>query len=340
MARSGEDARGAAPTDRGGLLTEQPNPASDRLDCMGFREILELMHREDRRAVEAVGAVLDQVERAARAVAEKLGTGGRLIYVGAGTSGRLGVLDAAECPPTFSTPPGMVRGIIAGGTDALMASREGAEDSPSAGEAAIREADVKSRDIVVGIAAGGTTPFVAGALAGARAAGASTVLITCVPDAPLSSTADITVAILVGPEIITGSTRLKAGTATKLVLNMLTTSAMIRLGKVYGNLMVDLQVTAVKLEDRGRRILRDLLGIGYEEAGQLLRESGGSVKTALVMGRRGVDRATATRMLQAHAGFVRPVLDAEESGGVTASDRPEGWSGKGREARVTGDARH
>ena len=299
----------SAPVERGHLLTEKPHPLSGGLDRMSLREILQLMHAEDQRAVEAVGAALDDVERAAAVVLDRLRSGGRLIYVGAGTSGRLGVLDAAECPPTFSAPPEMVQGIIAGGPEALSRSREGAEDSVSAGGEAVREAGVGARDVVVGIAAGGTTPFVAGALAEASAAGAGTVLITCVTEAPLAREANLTIRLLVGPEIITGSTRLKAGTATKLVLNMLTTTAMIGLGKVYGNLMVDLQVTASKLEDRARRILRDLLGVGYEEAGELLRQSGGNVKTALVMGRRGVNRETAGRLLAERGGFVRELID-------------------------------
>jgi N-acetylmuramic acid 6-phosphate etherase len=298
-----------AGTDRGHLLTEQCNPASAWLDRMTPGEILQLMHAEDRKAVEAVGEALPEVERAASLVLESLRAGGRLIYVGAGTSGRLGVLDAAELPPTFSAPPELVQGIIAGGPEALLRSHEGAEDDPATGALALRAAGAGPRDVVVGIAAGGTTPFVAGALAEARRAAGRTVLITCVPDSPLADQVDIAVAVLVGPEIITGSTRLKAGTATKLVLNMLTTTAMIGLGKVYGNLMVDLQVTASKLEDRGRRILRDVLGIGYEQAGELLLGSGGSVKAALVMARRGVDREAALELLAERGGFVRDLLD-------------------------------
>jgi N-acetylmuramic acid 6-phosphate etherase len=276
---------------------------------MSPRQILELMHAEDRAAVDAVGAALDAVERAAALVLGRLRAGGRLLYVGAGTSGRLGVLDAAECPPTFSTPAELVVGILAGGPEALVRAGEGAEDDAGGGAAAIREAACGPLDAVVGIAAGGTTPFVAGALAQARSAGAATALVTCVPDPPLAPLADVTVAVPVGPEILTGSTRLKAGTATKLVLNMLTTTAMIGLGKVYGNLMVDLQVTAEKLEDRGRRILRDLLGVGYDEAGELLRRAGGSVKAALVMGRRGVGREEALALIAGRGGFVRELLE-------------------------------
>ena len=294
--------------DRGHLLTEQRNPASAELDRLETRQVLELMHAEDLRAVRAVGAALDDVARAAALVLESLRGGGRLIYAGAGTSGRLGVLDAAECPPTFGTPPGLVLGVLAGGPEALVHAREGAEDDEAAGAAALREARVSAKDAVVGLAAGGTTPFVAGALREARAAGARTVLVTCVPDAPLARLADHTVAVLVGAEVLTGSTRLKAGTATKLVLNMLSTAAMVGLGKVYGNLMVDLQVTAAKLEDRGRRILRELAGLTYDAAGELLRESGGSVKAALVMARRGVDAETARRLLAERQGFVRDLL--------------------------------
>ncbi|MBA2565466.1 MAG: N-acetylmuramic acid 6-phosphate etherase [Gemmatimonadetes bacterium] len=308
LSRAGTSAASGRVADRGHLLTEQPHAASALLDRMTTGEILRLMHAEDARAVQAVGDALSQGEAAALLVLRALVRGGRLIYVGAGTSGRLGVLDAAECPPTFSVPADLVQGVIAGGPEALVRAREGAEDDPAAGFAALRERGVAGLDAVVGITAGGTTPFVAGALEAARAAGASTALVTCVPDAPLAGLADVTVAVLVGPEILTGSTRLKAGTATKLVLNMLTTSAMVGLGKVYGNRMVDLQVTAAKLEDRGRRILREFLGIADDEAGALLAGAGGNVKTALVMARRRVDRQTALRLLQERAGFVRDLL--------------------------------
>jgi N-acetylmuramic acid 6-phosphate etherase len=310
-----------APLNRGHLLTEQAHPASSDLDCMSTREILELMHADDRRALEAVGDALEDVERAAALVLEAFRAGGRLIYVGAGTSGRLGVLDAAECPPTFSTPPSMVQAVIAGGPEALVRAREGAEDDAETGAAELRRRKLEPRDVIVGIAAGGTTPFVEGALREARRAGARTALVTCVPGAPLARIVDVAVTLPVGPEILTGSTRLKAGTATKLVLNMLTTSAMVGLGKVYGNRMVDLQVTAAKLEDRGRRILVDLLGIGYEAAGELLGRSAGSVKLALVMGHRGVDRETAARLLDERSGFVRDLLEPlRPAGGASERD--------------------
>jgi N-acetylmuramic acid 6-phosphate etherase len=293
--------------DRSRLPTEGNNPRTADIDTLEPRAIVELLHAEDRFAVAAVGEVLDDVAQAAEIVVRAFQAGGRLLYVGAGTSGRLGVLDAAECPPTFGTDPEMVAAILAGGPEAMWRSREGAEDSSDDGAAAIAGRDVGERDVVFGIAAGSTTPFVIGALREAIRRRAATVFLTCVPpgDVPIASEVDVVVAPLTGPEAIAGSTRLKAGTATKLVLNMVTTTAMVRLGKTYGNLMVDLRVTAAKLEDRGRRILRDLLGVDYEAAGELLAAAEGSVKTALVMRRRGVDRERAERLLAEAGGFLR-----------------------------------
>lgn len=293
--------------DRSRLPTEGINPRTTDIDTLAPREIVERIHAEDRRAVEAVGAVLDDVAEAVERLVRALESGGRLFYVGAGTSGRLGVLDAAELPPTFGTDPSRVQAILAGGPDAMWRAREGAEDVPADGAAAVAELGVGEQDLVVGIAAGSTTPFVLGALREAIRRGAGTVFLTCVPpaDAPIAREVDVVIAPLTGPEAIAGSTRMKAGTATKLVLNMLTTAAMVRMGKTYGNLMVDLQVTAAKLEDRGRRILRDLLGVSYDEAGGLLRAAGGRVKVALVMHRRSVGRGEAERMLEEAGGFLR-----------------------------------
>ncbi|HET6637731.1 MAG TPA: N-acetylmuramic acid 6-phosphate etherase [Gemmatimonadota bacterium] len=293
--------------DRSRLPTEGNNPRTADLDTLDPRAILDRLHAEDRRAVEAVGEVLDDVAAAVDVVVHAFQSGGRLVYVGAGTSGRLGVLDAVECPPTFGTDPAMVQAILAGGPEAMWRSREGAEDAEEGGAAAVAGLAVETRDVVFGIAAGSTTPFVIGALREAIRRGAATVFLTCVPpaDVPIASEVDVVVAPLTGPEAIAGSTRLKAGTATKLVLNMVTTASMVRLGKTYGNLMVDLRVTAAKLEDRGRRILRDLLGVGYEEAGELLEAAGGRVKTALVMHRRGVGREEAERLLAEAGGFLR-----------------------------------
>jgi N-acetylmuramic acid 6-phosphate etherase len=293
--------------DRSRLPTEGINPRTADIDALEPRAILDRIHAEDRRAVEAVGEVLDEVAAAVDRVVRAFASGRRLIYVGAGTSGRLGVLDAAECPPTFGTDPAQVQAVLAGGPEAMWRAREGAEDSAESGAAAIAERAVERGDVVLGIAAGSTTPFVIGALREAIRRGAETVFLTCVPpsEVPIAREVDVVIAPLTGAEVIAGSTRMKAGTATKLVLNMLTTTAMIRMGKTYGNRMVDLKVTAAKLQDRGHRILRDLLEISYAEAEELLAAAGGSVKTALVMHRRGVDRDEAERLLERAGGFLR-----------------------------------
>ncbi|MGH7556616.1 MAG: N-acetylmuramic acid 6-phosphate etherase [Gemmatimonadota bacterium] len=293
--------------DRSHLLTEKINPRTTDLDTLETRQILERIHAEDGRALEAVGEVLDEVALAVEMVEQAFRSGGRLIYVGAGTSGRLGVLDASECPPTFGTDPEMVQGIIAGGKDALVRAIEGAEDEPADGAAAVAGCGAGSSDVILGIAAGSTTPYVIGALQEARRRGARTVLLACVPveDIEIAGEVDLVIAPLTGPEVVAGSTRMKAGTATKLVLNMITTTTMVRLGKTYGNLMVDLRIGSEKLVDRSRRIVRELLGVSETEAERLLDAAGGSVKTALVMGRKNVDRVEAERLLDATDGFLR-----------------------------------
>src|SRR5712664_632774 len=292
--------------------TEQRNPRSERIDVASSLEIVDIMNAED---ATVAGVVHGQRQQIARAIdlivaAFKSGGGGRLVYVGAGTSGRLGVLDATECPPTFSVPPTMVTGVIAGGYGALVKSAEGAEDDVNAGAAAMDTggAAVTNRDVVVGIAASGTTPYVRAALARAQTLGATTVLVTCAT-APkvLTETCDVIINPIVGPEVVTGSTRLKAGTATKLVLNMLSSGAMIRLGKVYGNLMVDLMALSAKLHDRGERIVMEVGGVSREEARQAIERAKGSVKVAIVMARRKVDGNEARTLLEAAGGFVRPV---------------------------------
>ena len=271
---------------RDSRLTEQRNPRSQGIDELDALGIVDLINGEDRLVAEAVGREREAIARALTLVEATFRAGGRLIYVGAGTSGRLGVLDSAEMPPTFGTDPSMVQGIIAGGFAALVRAQEGAEDHPEDGAAAIDEKRVDERDFVLGIATSGTTPYVHGALARARERGARTGFLLCThPPAELVETHDVVIAPLVGPEVITGSTRLKAGTATKLVLNTLTTGAMVRLGKVHGNLMVDLQVTCQKLQDRGERILMEVLDVDRDAARALLDGAGGHVKTALVMGR-------------------------------------------------------
>jgi N-acetylmuramic acid 6-phosphate etherase len=297
--------------------TEQRNPRSERIDVASSLEIVDIMNAEDASVAGVVHGQREQIARAIDLIVAAFkggaGSGGRLIYVGAGTSGRLGVLDATECPPTFSVPPTMVTGVIAGGYGALVKSAEGAEDDVNAGAAAMDPAGggaaVTNRDVVVGIAASGTTPYVRAALARAQTLGAKTVLVTCAT-APkvLAETCDVIINPIVGPEVLTGSTRLKAGTATKLVLNTLSTGAMIRLGKVYGNLMVDLVALSAKLHDRGERIVMEVCGVSREEARQAIERAKGSVKLAIVMARRKVDAAEARRLLEVADGFVRPVV--------------------------------
>ncbi len=286
-------------------LTEQRNPRSMRIDQLSTIEIVDLINAEDRMVAAAVGEERQQIARAIDLVVECLLQGGRLIYVGAGTSGRLGVLDASEMPPTYRTDPEMVQGIIAGGFDALLRAQEGAEDHPEHGAAAIDERQVEANDFVLGIATSGTTPFVHGALKRARERGARTGFLLCTyPSEQLIKAHDVVIAPLVGPEVITGSTRMKAGTATKIILNTISTAAMVRTGKVYGNLMVDLQVTCQKLQDRGERILMDTLGVQREQASQLLEESGGHVKTAIAMSRLSLDADEARRRLEAVGGSI------------------------------------
>jgi N-acetylmuramic acid 6-phosphate etherase len=259
---------------------------------------------------EAVGKEREAIARALELAESAFRAGGRLIYVGAGTSGRLGVLDAAEMPPTYGTDPDMVQGIIAGGYAALVQAQEGSEDRPEAGASAVDQANVGPNDFVLGIATSGTTPYVHGALARARERGAKTGFLLCTyPPRSLLDTHDVVIAPLVGPEVITGSTRMKAGTATKLVLNTITTGAMVRLGKVYGNLMVDLQVTCEKLRDRGERILMEMLELDRPEAADLLERAGGHVKTALVMGRLGLDAAEARSRLAQVGGVVTRLVE-------------------------------
>lgn len=290
-------------------LTEQRNPHTLRIDRLSALEIVDLINAEDRLVAGAVAAEREAIAHCIDLVVESLRGGGRLIYVGAGTSGRLGVLDAAEMPPTFRTDPALVQGVIAGGYAALIRAQEGAEDDPATGAAAMDEREVGPADFVLGIATSGTTPYVHGALGRARERGARTGFLLCTPpSAELRNTHDLVIAPLVGPEVITGSTRMKAGTATKLVLNTISTGAMVRLGKVYGNLMVDLEVTCGKLQDRGERILIEVLGLERLAATDLLARSGGHVKTALVMGQLGVDREEAVRRLDAADGMLSRVL--------------------------------
>jgi N-acetylmuramic acid 6-phosphate etherase len=294
--------------DRGHLLTEQRLAASMSLDAMAIADAVRLMHEQDLVAVAAVGAEGPAIGRAVEIVSEKLAAGGRLLYFGAGTSGRLGVLDATECPPTFRTDPRMIQGTIAGGEGAMFRSVEGAEDDAAAGATAVDEKQSKAVDVVFGIAAGGTTPFVHGALRRGRELGCATVFLTCVRQTAHEPEVDVVIRPLTGPEVLTGSTRLKAGTATKLVLNAVTTLVMVRLGKVYENLMVDLRASNSKLWDRGARIVATLTGLEREGAMRLLREADGQVKRAVVMQRRGVDARGADALLAHHGGNLRDAI--------------------------------
>ncbi len=294
--------------DRSNLLTEQRLAESLRLDSMSAEEIVELMHAQDRVAVEAVGRVQEAVARGVELIVKAFKSGGRLIYIGAGTSGRLGVLDASECPPTFGSDPQMVQGIIAGGPSAMFQAQEGVEDDSEAGAAALDERNVGPSDVVVGIAAGGTTPFVHGALRRARERGTKTIFLTCVEPFAEEPEVDVVIRPLVGPEVLSGSTRLKAGTATKLVLNMLTTAAMVHLGKCYENLMVDLRASNEKLWDRGARIIATVTGLDRAAALDLLRRAEGHVKPAIVMHRCGLDLPAAQRRLAAHGGRLRDAI--------------------------------
>ncbi len=306
----------------GKLTTEKRNPRSREIDRLDVESVLRVINREDGRVAAAVQKEIPRIAEAVRMISEALKRGGRLLYVGAGTSGRLGVLDAAECPPTFGTDPSRIVGIMAGGRSAVFRSREGAEDNAVEGRKAIRVARAGPGDVVCGIAASVRTPFVGAALGAAKKAGSGTILVTTNPRsllrtkdfAPLRKNADILISPDVGPEVVMGSTRMKSGTAQKMVLNMLTTGAMVSLGKVYENMMVDLRLNSRKLEERARRVLMISTGASYATASRKLSAAGGHVKTAIVMIRTGAGAEGARRLLDAAGGFVHRA--------VTAGNRP------------------
>jgi N-acetylmuramic acid 6-phosphate etherase len=289
------------------LLTESRNPLTEHIDELPTLEMLRVINNEDAKVAQAVAAVLPEIAKAIDEIAVRVNDGGRVFYIGAGTSGRLGVLDASECPPTFSVPPTLFQGLIAGGDSALRKSSEQSEDSPEQGAADLAAAGFNGQDTLVGIAASGRTPYVLGALQHANPLGALTIALTCVPNSAMASIADISIAPLTGPEVLTGSTRLKAGTATKLVLNMLSTGVMIKTGAVYGNLMVNVQPTNAKLIDRAQRIIMAATGIDQPTAAALLEKSG-SVKTAIAMRKLSLDRPTAEAKLNTHKGSLAAVL--------------------------------
>lgn len=286
------------------LLTEQRNPSSEHLDLLSTTDLLRVMNVTD---AEIAGVVAGQTGRIAALVDAIAARGGRLFYVGAGTSGRLGVLDAAECPPTFGVSASLVQGIIAGGPTALTHSIEGAEDDPAAGARDLGEISVG--DAVIGIAASGRTPYVLGALARATEMGALTGCVVCVPDSEIARAVEFPIELVTGPEILTGSTRLRAGTATKMVLNMISTALMVRLGHVYGNLMVNVAPTNQKLEARARRIIREVTGVSADRAAELLEDSGRSVRAAIIMEKKGLCRADAEQLLARTGGRLRQALE-------------------------------
>ena len=299
--------------DRGHLLTEQANPASEALDQLPTADLVNLFCENDLETQRAVAGAAPALTAAVDAIAVRLAQGGRLFYLGAGTSGRLGVLDAAECPPTFCSPPELVQGVLAGGAAALLRSSEGLEDLFDAGPADLKERGFGAADVLVGIAAGGTTPYVLGGLSHAMAIGALAIAMACVPTEQAAMPCAIDIRLLTGPELLTGSTRLKAGTATKMALNILSTGVMVRLGKVHGNRMVDVAVTNSKLEDRALRILRDLAGVDRVRGAELLAEAQGSVKLALLMALTGLNGERGRQLLTDHGPSLRQALAAQVS---------------------------
>ncbi len=302
------DTRGSSTVDLQHLVSEGRNPRSMNIDVVSTSELLEIINAEDRLVPEAVGKTLPEITRAVDAIVRAFGEGGRLIYIGAGTSGRLGVLDASECPPTFGVPAGMVIGLIAGGRDAVTNAQEGAEDRADDGVADLRNIDLNSRDVVVGIAVSGRTPYVIGALDFARRTGSKTVAVTCNPASVIAKSADISIAPVVGPEVLTGSTRLKSGTAQKLVLNMLSTASMVRIGKTYQNLMVDMIASNEKLVARAVSIVIEATGCSAEMARAALETTGRNAKLAILVVLTGKPADEARRDLENAGGFLRRAL--------------------------------
>jgi N-acetylmuramic acid 6-phosphate etherase len=293
------------------LTTEARNPASEHLDSLSPLELVRLINSEDAKVAAAVAEEEHNIAKAIEVIAHRLQHGGRLIYTGAGTSGRLGILDAAECPPTFNTDPKLVVGLIAGGPSAILKAVEGAEDSPDLAAEDLRTISLCSHDVLVGIATSGRTPYVIGALDYARSQGAYAIGLACNRDALMAARADLCITVVVGPEVLSGSTRMKAGTATKLVLNMLSTGAMVRMGKTYGNLMVDMRATNVKLTARSKRIVSTVTGLPAEEAEALLGRCGGEVKTAIVAHQLGKTPDEARELLRAAHGHLRAALEGK-----------------------------
>ena len=291
------------------LLTESRNPNSEKIDTLSTIDMLKVINNEDKKVAIAIQETLPEIARVVDAVVQAFQSGGRLIYCGAGTSGRLGILDASECPPTFGADPGQVTALIAGGRKAILQAVENAEDNAELGAGDLKAINFNQKDVLVGIAASGRTPYVLGAMQYALSAGAKVAALSCNPQSPMSELAQISIAPIVGPEIVTGSSRMKAGTAQKLVLNMITTGAMIRNGKVFGNLMVDVETTNSKLVQRQKNIVMEATGCSQEQATQALAQSGNHCKTAILMLLSGLDAQTARHKLNKHNGFIRHALD-------------------------------
>lgn len=290
------------------LATEQQNTASQAIDAVSTLDMIRIINAEDAKVAIAINAIATAIAQAVDLIAAHLHDGGRLFYIGSGTSGRLGILDAVECPPTYSTDPELVQGLIAGGYHAIFRAREGAEDSPQNGEADLKAHHITTKDVVVGLSASGRTPYVIGALAYAQSVGAATIAVDCSPHSSIAAHAQIDLCALVGPEVITGSTRMKAGTAQKMILNMLSTGTMVKLGKVYGNLMVDVKSSNKKLEERARRIVMTATGCTRTTAIQALEQSQGHAKTAIVMIKNHLSAADAAAALQNADGYLRQAL--------------------------------
>lgn len=291
------------------LVTESRNEFTKKIDSSSILEILKIINSEDKKVPTAVEKEIPFIANAVEIVVSAFKKGGRLIYIGAGTSGRLGVLDASECPPTFGTPPEMVQGIIAGGFDALVRAQEGAEDRRNDAERDLNRVKLAEKDVVCGIAASRRTPYVVAGVEHAKSIGCNTIYITCTPREEMNINVDVAICPVVGPEVVMGSTRMKAGTAQKLVLNMITTTSMIRLGKVFENMMVDLQMNSQKLEERSKRTVMIITGLDYKEAEELLKKANGHVKTAVVMNIANVSRSEAEKALNQSDGFVRQAIE-------------------------------
>ncbi|KOS60548.1 N-acetylmuramic acid 6-phosphate etherase [Lysinibacillus agricola] len=294
------------------LTTEDYHPDSENLDLMSIAEIVQLMNEDDLKIPQAIAKVLPEIEQAIEAVIHALKNGGRLFYVGAGTSGRIGLLDAVECPPTFSTPPKLVQALLAGGSDAVMVAIEGAEDNCTLGKVELKKQQLSAQDVVIGIAASGRTPFVKGALVYAQQIGAQTISLASNPQSVISAYADIAIEVITGPEILTGSTRLKAATAHKQILNMITTTSMVKLGKVYKNLMVDVHASNFKLRERAKKIVCEATGVSYEKAENILEQTNFQVKLAIVMLLTKTTLNEAERLLAQSEGHVRTAVELKK----------------------------